>query len=66
MNDKTQAELAWTGKMCTHEVFMDVDGAFDQICYKAMIRNLSSINTEGKLPNLFRSYLSHIKPKNCY
>ena len=41
-------KLAWTGKKCTHGLFMDVDGAFDKIWHKAMIAKLNSINIEGK------------------
>ena len=42
---------------------MDVDGAFDKIWHKAMIAKLNSINIEGKLLDLFTSYLSNRKQK---
>ena len=49
----------WTGKKCTHGVFLDVESAFDKIWHKAMVANLNSIGIEGKLLNLFTSYLSN-------
>ena len=56
-------KLAWTGKKVTHGVFLDVDGAFDKIWHKAMIAKLNSINIEGKLLDLFTSYLSNRQQK---
>ena len=40
---------SWTGKKCTHSVFLDVESAFDKIWHKAMVAKLNSIGIEGKL-----------------
>ena len=50
---------SWTGKKCTHGVFLDVESAFDKIWHKAMVAKLNSIGIEGKLLDLFTSYLSN-------
>ena len=52
---------AWTCKKVTHGVFLDVDSAFDKIWHKGMIAKLHSIGIEGKLLELFTSYLHNRK-----
>ena len=39
---------SWTGKKCSHSVFLDVESAFDKIWHKAMVAKLNSIGIEGK------------------
>ena len=48
---------SWTKGDITHGIFLDVKAAFDQVWHKGLIAKLNQININGKLLNLFESYL---------
>ena len=41
----------------THGIFLDVKSAFDKVWHKGLIAKLNQININGKLLDLFSSYL---------
>lgn len=52
---------AWTESKCTHGVMLDVKAAFDKVWHSGLIAKLEQIGIEGKLKDLFVSYLSDRK-----
>ena len=54
-------KLSWTKQSCTRAVFLDVDGAFDKIWHNGLTAKLKQIGIDGKLLQLFESYLKNRK-----
>ena len=52
---------SWTKQNITHGIFLDVDGAFDKIWHNGLIAKIKQIGIEGKLLQLFVSYLQNRK-----
>ena len=48
---------SWTKGDLTHGIFLDVKSAFDKVWHKGLIAKLNQININGKLLDLFSSYL---------
>ena len=48
---------AWADSKCTHAVMLDVKAAFDKVWHSGLIAKLEQIGIEGKLKELFVSYL---------
>ena len=49
---------SWTNKKCTQGVFLDVSSAFEKVWHSGLLAKLNQIGIEGKLLELFKSYLS--------
>ena len=52
---------AWAQSKCTHGVMLDVKAAFDKVWHSGLIAKLEQIGIEGKLKDLYVSYLSDRK-----
>jgi len=52
---------AWSQNRIVHGTFLDVKAAFDRIWHKGLLHKLNSIGVEGKLLDLFVSYLADRK-----
>ena len=52
---------SWTNKNITHGVFLDVTAAFDKVWHKGLLYKLDRIAVEGKVHQLFTSYLAERK-----
>ena len=50
---------SWTKGNLTHGIFLDVKAAFDKVWHKGLIAKLNQININGKLLDLFTSYLNN-------
>ena len=50
---------SWTKGDLTHGIFLDVKAAFDKVWHKGLIAKLNQININGKLLDLFTSYLNN-------
>ena len=48
---------SWTNKKCTQGVFLDVSSAFEKVWHSGLLAKLNQIGIEGKLLELFKSYL---------
>ena len=49
---------SWTKGDITHGIFLDVKAAFDKVWHKGLLAKLNQINVNGKLLDLFQSYLT--------
>ena len=50
---------SWTKGDLTHGIFLDVKAAFDKVWHKGLIAKLNQININGRLLDLFSSYLTN-------
>ena len=53
--------LSWTKNKITQGVFLDVSAAFDKCWHKGLLAKLKQNKVEGKLLELFQSYLENRK-----
>ena len=48
---------SWSIKKCTQGVFLDVSSAFEKVWHSGLLAKLNQIGIEGKILELFKSYL---------
>ena len=56
---------SWTNRNITHGVFLNVTAAFDKVWHKGLLYKLDRIAVEGKVHQLFTSYLAGTKTSLC-